>query len=335
MKTNRYVASLAMALAVCVPVRSAECADHGDAPLVRLDTRRDINDVYVFQSPSTPANTVLVMTTNPVAGITGPLTYDPATSYEIVIDNDGDSRDNIVFRFKFKRPTASSVQSFTVTRVERNGNRGGRVSRIAAGSTGTASQVNGGGQVIAGLFDDPFFFDLLSFRNDLQFCGSNAANFFRGLNTLAMVLEVPSSSLLSAGGGTSIGVHGRTIVKGRQIDRMGRPAINTVLVTSANKDLFNRRRPVDDSSFRADAISIITSLGNTAENAQSLANTLFPDLLTFDTASTEGFLNGRKLEDDVIDAELKLLTNNDAAGDCVANDSAFRSQFPYLAQANP
>ena len=34
-------------------------ADHGDSPQVRDDTRADINDVYVFESPQTPANTVM------------------------------------------------------------------------------------------------------------------------------------------------------------------------------------------------------------------------------------------------------------------------------------
>ena len=34
---------------------------------------------------------------------------------------------------------------------------------------------------------------------------------------------------------------------------------------------------------------------------------LLPDVLTFDQSSTDGFLNGRQLADDVIDAELGLL----------------------------
>jgi hypothetical protein len=47
------------------------------------------------------------------------------------------------------------------------------------------------------------------------------------------------------------------------------------------------------------------------------------------------FLNGRALADDVIDAELQLITGNSAASDNVdANDRAFGSAFPYLAAPN-
>jgi Domain of unknown function (DUF4331) len=47
-----------------------------------------------------------------------------------------------------------------------------------------------------------------------------------------------------------------------------------------------------------------------------------------------GFLNGRNLADDVIDAELQLLLNNPAASDCVNNDSTFLAGFPYLGVPN-
>ena len=65
-----------------------------------------------------------------------------------------------------------------------------------------------------------------------------------------------------------------------------------------------------------------------------MAGILLPDVLTFDTSSADGFLNGRKLADDVIDAELGLLTGGKVTGDCVANDSTFSTSFPYLGTAN-
>ena len=50
--------------------QSALAADHLDAPVLRAPGQggRDINDVYAFQSPTNPANSVLVMTVNPFAG---------------------------------------------------------------------------------------------------------------------------------------------------------------------------------------------------------------------------------------------------------------------------
>ena len=70
---------------------------------------------------------------------------------------------------------------------------------------------------------------------------------------------------------------------------------------------------------------------------------LLPDELTLTLGSSAGFasgtslgtlgLNGRKLSDDVIDAEFALLTNFViTTGDGVnANDATLSSSFPYLA----
>ena len=54
-------------------------------------------------------------------------------------------------------------------------------------------------------------------------------DFFAGLDVSAIVLEVPSSEL--NGADTNIGVWARTLNQnGDQIDRVGRPAINTALI---------------------------------------------------------------------------------------------------------
>ena len=56
-------------------------------------------------------------------------------------------------------------------------------------------------------------------------------------------------------------------------------------------------------------------------------------MLTFDTSKSAGFLNGRRLADDVIDAELGLITEGASTTDCVdKNDKAFPGAFPYLAR---
>jgi hypothetical protein len=85
-------------------------------------------------------------------------------------------------------------------------------------------------------------------------------------------------------------------------------------------------------------LSGLDNSGYTEQQARDIANVLLPDVLTFDTSSSDGFLNGRKLADDVIDAELALVTGGSGggtpvlSGDCVgANDVALPSSFPYLA----
>ena len=75
--------------------------------------------------------------------------------------------------------------------------------------------------------------------------------------------------------------------------------------------------------------------GGDSATAAGLTGVLLPDVLTFDTSDSSGFLNGRALADNVIDAELQLITGNPNASDGVlANDVAFLDVFPFLAASN-
>lgn len=292
-------------------------ADHLDSPSVQTDGSVDINDLFAFQSPSNPSNFVLVMTVNPLAGVVSGTAFNSRAVYEFGIDVDGDAKPDQAYRFYFSRPRRGN-QRFMV--IDINGRPGG------SGQTGAASTLSNGGRVTAGVFDDPFFFDLNGFRNGLNFTGND---FFAGANVSAIVLEVPRASLASA----DISISARTVVRGRQFDRMGRPAINTVLIPSARKDLFNVGSPAQDvAQFSTDMQATLVSLGNSQARAAALTSVLLPDVLTFNTADSSGFLNGRRLSDDVIDAELSLITDGALAGDGVdANDRAFLDVFPYLA----
>jgi hypothetical protein len=297
-------------------------ADHGDAPGVRVNTRLDINDVYAFRSPADSSHTVLIMTVSPLAGITGATTFHPQGNYEFKVDANGDALEDNTFRLTFSNPDSKGVQEVRM--------KSDRSATEVRGITGQSTPIPGGGTLLAGLFDDPFFFDLLAFRNNLAFCAGGGTDFFRGLNTLAIVLELPSNQL----GSGPIGVWARTAQGGRTVDRMGRPAINTVFIPSSLKDAFNTGEPADDWNAFGDIVTQkLQALG--AADPAGLARFLLPDILTFTIGDPGGFPNGRRLEDDVIDTELGLITNGAVTSDCVANDSAFQSTFPYLAVANP
>jgi len=146
---------------------------------------------------------------------------------------------------------------------------------------------------------------------------------------------VPNAAAL--GSHPQIGVWARTLIDtGHALvrdDRMGRPAINTVFNHGEDKNRFNAGDPVNDRrDFGASFVSTLTALG--AADPNGLAQVLLPDILTYDTSSSAGFLNGRQLSDDVIDAELNLITNGGITGDCVGNDSTFSNTFPYLGSPN-
>ena len=213
---------------------------------------------------------------------------------------------------------------------------------LSNGAADSTLSTGRGGTVRAGLFDDPFFFDLVGFQNTLDpnstetFTGDDA---FAGANVSAIVFEVPSIDL----GNANVNVWATTERENvGQIDRVGRPAINTVLIDSESKDAFNQAQPGADLSVFSDQVNAnIAALSNQA-NADALTGALLPDILAFDTTSSAGFntsdgtltLNGRRLADDVIDAELNALTAGNITGDGVdANDVAFSSVFPFLAPA--
>jgi uncharacterized protein DUF4331 len=345
-------------------------ADHLDGPLAEADGRLDITDVYAFKSPANSHNTVLILNVDPAAGVLSPTSFRSTAAYEIrVIRNghgdtpgkvDDPESNTLVYRVTFSAPNAGGQQRLTLRcspreqcldkkdlaqdqattdqaqdpsdNVADNPQDGASVI-LAQGWTGTNISVRGGGRVRAGLFDDPFFFDLAAFRNNLTFCpGGVGTDFFLGLNVASIVVEVPTSTL-----GRNLGIWGRTVLSGNQVDRMGRPAINTVFNNhnDPGKDLYNIGRPRNDRrDYRAQFITVLETLGNDATRAGQLANFLLPDVLTYDTSAAQGFPNGRRLSDDVIDIELGLLTNGAVTTDCVANDSTFRNSFPYLGAAN-
>ena len=332
-----------LALVFGLVAMPAGAADHLDAPGLTPpggDTRLDITDVYAFRSPSNPSNTVLVMGVNPLAGVLNNGTFHPGASYEIKIDSDGDAKEDLTFKVTFSSPDGSLAQSLTLRQLPAR--RGG--SLLASGQTGQNISIPGGGGIRAGVFDDPFFFDLLAFlgANGRTFCDGGENDFFLGLNISAIVLEVPSSWL----GSSNVGVWARTMLNDNQIDRMGRPAINTVFIPNnpfepsgsepSQKNAFNAGKPRHDQrDFRGevvDTLEIFYGAGNSTVDA--LADFLLPDVLTIDTSTMTAFPNGRKLTDDVIDIELGLVTNGAVPSDCVGNDSGFSTSFPYLAPPN-
>lgn len=137
-----------------------------------------------------------------------------------------------------------------------------------------------------------------------------------------------------------------------QEDQMGRPAINTVFVSSENKDQFNITPPSDQNpAFQPMFESTLLAL-----NPGYTTNALGMDAATFTGALATDVLNvsldgpttfydgtnvltGRALADDVITVELLLIfggpdfsENPDFSDDHVdANDKEFLTSFPYLA----
>jgi PBP1b-binding outer membrane lipoprotein LpoB len=137
-------------------------------------------------------------------------------------------------------------------------------------------------------------------------------------------------------------------------DQMARPAINTVFVSAADKDMFNTTTPsAMNAAFGSKFKSRLMALnpGYTTNllglNADQFTGVLVTDVLNASTTAPTTFydgtnvLTGRALADDVIDVELTLIfggptgaSNPGLTSDKVnSNDKAFLTSFPYL--ANP
>jgi hypothetical protein len=213
-----------------------------------------------------------------------------------------------------------------------------------------------GVRLFAGLSDDPFYLDLNAFNAGAKFCqgpGGTGSNFFKGLNSSSIVLKVPTISI----GANQVGVWAQTMVRDsggayKRVDRMGRPAINTVFIPdnpfeprASAEDKFNAGHQRDDQAvWRGEIVDTLTLLhslndatddkSDDAAKVAALANLLLPDVLTVDLSKPTAFLNGRNLADDVIEAELALITEGAITSDCVANDSTFSTAFPYLSKPN-
>ena len=345
----------AIAVTVAGSIGPAVGADHLDAPGLSSPSSRpdaDITDIYAFQGAS-PGRTALVLDVGPAAGAIAPTTFGTDVTYAFNIDRNGDAKPDAVYAVRFGASDGSS-QPWTLTRYTGSNARTLNVGvTLGSGRTNNAAgnRVNGDGRLFAGLRSDPFFFDLVAFENDVlgvptnrHLCDANTNDFFAPLNVNAIVLEVPDDAL-----GPQIGYWATTTGPQGRIDRMGRPAINTVFNRGADKNAFNATDPSNDrdrfsanvSGVLAHFSSLDTEGAYSDAQVQTLTNVLLPDVLTYTTGTAAaGPLNGRALSDDVIDAELNIVTGGfpfagrDAHGavgsDCVGPHSDYLSAFPYV-----
>ncbi len=157
--------------------------------------------------------------------------------------------------------------------------------------------------------------------------------------------------------GNGEGVYNNPVLSGTYIqeDQMGRPAVNTVFVSSSSKDEFNRTTPDNQGNafqgmFEANLLALSPAYANGGLNALGMDATTFTTVLATDVlnVSLDGtttfydgtnLLTGRALADDVITVELLLIFGGEDFTEYPAlsndhvdeNDKPFLTSFPYLA----
>ena len=340
----RIVAALMLSFGAAI-----QAADHLDGPAVSNDPAADINDVYAFINPNDPGELILVATVMPLANSES--RFSDAVDYQFHIQNTAGeaNEENISCRFRGRAAICRGPQGIEV------GGRQGRINQEA------------GMRVFAGLRDDPFFFDLVAFQQTVETLAPQFTNpgqdFFTGLNTLAIVVGIDTGLL--SGDGSVFKVYAstrRAENPGRgqpstQVDRMGRPGINTALIdllaSTGKKDQYNQAEDLSSWSplFENEIANNLAALdtldgivGNNLLPPMILASVLVDDRLLVDVSNPvcDAYLavelgvnqcGGRTLERDVIDDTFGAVVGP-GVSDFVGNTSVFLADFPFLGQPN-
>jgi hypothetical protein len=217
----------------------AAASSHREAPLIAADPAADNTDVYAFVSPDRPDTTTIVANWYPFEEPHGGPNFYPwatDTRHDINIDNNGDAKPDLTYRFTFKTDDRRGRTTFLYNngpvtslddenllfrqtyRLELVDDRGRARTLIESGpvapsNTGPASMPDygtlrnqattdlpGGGKSYVGQADDPFFLDLrvfdLLYGGDLSEVGQDTLS---GFNVNTIAIQVPNAQLALKG----------------------------------------------------------------------------------------------------------------------------------------
>jgi hypothetical protein len=208
----------ALVIAGALTAGAVFASDHQDTPEVELNPRMDINDVYAFPGASTDRIALIMTTSSPIAGQTA--SFDPNLLYQFKIDNTGDAREDLVIQVTFDAGTGASqvaaVRGPVAPAAVGVSNTVVSTGTAISGNVGTTFGSPAGTQVFTGLRADPFFIDLEQFfkiipdrrpatgplstplTQTATAFRNPGIDFVRPFNTLAIVVELPRSLLLTS-----------------------------------------------------------------------------------------------------------------------------------------
>ena len=106
MSTRSKAVGVAGALLIAATsVSGVFASSHREAPLIAGDPAADNTDLYAFVSPTDPNKLTIIANYVPLeepAGGPNFFPFDPAVRYEIHIDNNGDGKGDVNYKFRFK-----------------------------------------------------------------------------------------------------------------------------------------------------------------------------------------------------------------------------------------
>jgi Domain of unknown function (DUF4331) len=201
-------------------------ADHIDAPAVTgpgsVSLGNDITDIYAFQSPADNSKMVFVLNTQGLMSpaVSATATFPSNVMYEINIDNTGDNIEDLVIqclvqngKMRVYGPVAPGTTGLTSTVKTSGPSTEVAVTAYGAATINSATNTNGT-KIFAGPRDDPFFFDLVRFKEIIAGTQTSfrpvGVDAFAGTNVMSIIVELPKTLLGTA---ASINVWGETKTK--------------------------------------------------------------------------------------------------------------------------
>ena len=324
---------------------------HFDTPTAIEDGRLNLCDLYAF--PDTPARSTLIVTVNPDAGRSSPVTFRPDALYEFVIASDGGTREDRAFRMGFSEPGPDGNQDMQVRYARGPANRAGSDGTgLGAGRTGQVFSLSNGGSAWFGLARDPFWGDAVAlfafnhalaegqYRPDL-FSGT-PGNLLAGRNVTAIALQVPDDAF----GGTDVAVWARISLYGhapqRQVSRAALPLLRSFFFPQPGPatEALNAASPASDVASYGGTVQQaalhIAQLSQSAgpgERAGIVAAAFLPDQLRYRPGQPAQFApgtgNGRGLHDDAFGATVSLMAGRPLG--VTASPHPVVPEFPHLA----
>jgi hypothetical protein len=226
---NKLIAST---LSLVAGATLAAASSHREAPAIAEDQYADNTDVYTFISPADANKLVIVANYVPLLiPSSGPNFYkfSDTVHYEMHIDNNGDAKTDITYRWTFDNKTkngntflyntgpvdslgSANLNVIQTWKLERIDEKTGQKKKILDGQTapwhvGKRSFPNyekvaleavasaNGTTAFAGPRDEPFFVDLHVF----DLLGVGGAPTTDGVNVMSLVLEVPITDIAKDG----------------------------------------------------------------------------------------------------------------------------------------
>src|SRR3954471_8589029 len=215
-------------------------SSHREAPKILADPTADNTDVYAFTAPDAPHSLTVVANWIPLEEPAGGPYFgklDPRARYYVKIDNTGDGRADVAYRWKFKQKflkpdsfldQGNFVQSYDLYKETYKGkkehshkiasdvpvapaNAGPKTTpNYAATQAATIRGLSGGGKTFVGPSDDPFFVDLGAVFDGINIDKPGRPNIglgnqgggkddVSGYNTHSFVLQVPNADVTRDG----------------------------------------------------------------------------------------------------------------------------------------